>query len=174
MKELVLTWNSGTQSRVIRSNQPGIAANRFRIGRDPLTCDLVLPSVTPEDLSVSKLHVEIYFDPDRDRFFLHNLKGASNPPKLYGQVIYDAPVAIDKNGVLQLGKREFVIAVLVPNAVTVPPTPLPESPKSDTKPLVCPHCHTGYTYEEYGQLNGRCPNDGFPLHGASVYLPQNH
>lgn len=174
MKELVLTWNNGTQSRIVRSNQPGIVTNRFRIGRDPLTCDLVLPSVTQEDLSVSKLHVELYFDPDRDRFYLHNLKGASNPPKLYGQLVYDAPVAIDQNGVLQLGKREFVIALVVSEEVTAPRTAPLESTSPEIKPLVCPHCHTGYTYEDYGQVNGRCPNDGFPLHGASVYIPHTH
>ncbi|GAP94028.1 FHA domain-containing protein [Leptolyngbya sp. NIES-2104] len=172
MKELVLTWNGGSQSRVIRSNQPGILSNRFRIGRDPLTCDLVLPSVTQANLTVSKLHVEISFD--SDQFYLHNLKGASNPPKLYGQKVYDAPVVMDKNGVLQLGKCEIAIAIVVPKVVTVPPTNPAESSKPDSvKPLMCPHCATGYTYEESAQLNGRCPKDGFFLHGASVYIPHN-
>lgn len=167
MKELVLTWNGGSESRVIRSNQPGIPSNRFRIGRDP-TCDLVLPSVTYEDLTVSKLHVEIYFDATANQFYLHNLKGTSNPPKLYGQFVNDAPVIIDKNGVLQLGKREMTIVLVVPKEVTIPPTAsMPD------QPLVCPHCATGYTYEESARLNGRCPKDGFFLHGASVYIPQN-
>jgi hypothetical protein len=171
MKELILTWNSGTATRTIRSTQPGIPSHRFRIGRDPVTCDLVLPSVTQEDLTVSKLHVEIYFDPTSDTFYLRNLKGENNPPQLYGQRVYEAPVPIDKNGILQLGKRELQLAIVTfqEAPATIPPKLQEEFPK----PMACPQCSAGYTYEEAAKLNGRCPKDGFLLHGASIYIPQN-
>jgi hypothetical protein len=203
MKELTIAWNGGTSTRTVQASQLSRAGRRFRIGRDPATCDLVLPSATPEDLTVSKLHVELYFDVPSDTFYLQNLKGSQNPPRLYGQAVLDSPAAIDKTGTLQLGRRELQLTLVVAQPVappiaapisppTVPltiappeppqapahphPHPHPPAPPvvpvpAAAKPLVCPHCHTDYSYEESAQLNGRCPRDGFLLHGVSIYVP---
>lgn len=175
MKELILTWNTGTMTRTLYSAQPGIAHPKLRIGRDPVTCDLVLPSITQEDLTVSKLHVELYFDPTADQFYLRNLKGKSNPPKLYGNWVDDVPVPVDHDGELQLGRRVFQISVVLHTPIVIAPTTPPdlkaESTPTSALPLTCPHCASGYNYEEATKFNGRCPKDGFFLHGASIYIP---
>ena len=159
MKEIILSWNnkSSFESKTIRPDQPSKKPGKVRIGRDPSECDIVLPSASQEDLTVSKLHVEIYFDGRSDRFYLRNLKGEKNPPKVYGHTIHEEPAALNKDGIIYLGKRELKVTI----------KEIRELPK----PLICPRCKTGYTYEEGAKMAGRCLKDGFPLHGDSIYIP---
>ncbi len=165
MKELTLSWTNQSypESHTLRPHQPSKTPGKIRIGRDPAQCDLVIPSITEEDLTVSKLHIEIYFDETRHQFYLRNLKGTANPPTLYGTTVGDRPVPLDKDGSLYLGRKKIRLTL----KETAEP---PKSPEIAESPLVCPHCRTGYSYAEAAKMNHRCYKDGFPLQGGSIYI----
>ena len=73
---LTLQWTElgQTKTQIIHHQKNTKNPGTFRIGRDPAQCDLIL-----SDERISRLHVEIFFRPDWQRFYLRNLK-SHNPP----------------------------------------------------------------------------------------------
>ncbi|PSB56299.1 serine/threonine protein kinase, partial [filamentous cyanobacterium CCP1] len=78
--EMTLQWVEGGQahSQVIYPNQPSCHLGSIRIGRDPTRCDIVL-----SDITVSGLHVEIFFNAQDRSFYVRNLR-ETNPPLVNG------------------------------------------------------------------------------------------
>lgn len=135
---------------MIESSKYREAASHFRIGRDRSQCHLVL-----EDTTVSRLHVELFFKPDYQRFYLKNLQ-SNNPPKIDGGVLISGEVALNLGSTIELGTLRLTVGNIsqvnlnpsLPSA-TVPKLP-PLSPRLGRSPmqvspasygLECPHCH---------------------------------
>ncbi|NET56039.1 MAG: protein kinase [Symploca sp. SIO2E6] len=133
--ELTLEWFEGGQQRIqkIRQVQPTKNPGTFRIGRDPIRCDLVL-----SDPTVSALHVEIFFHLQQQYFYLRNLR-QSNPPLVNGQSLLTTEVALSQGQSLQLGQTPLRVATIVLSRHPVgyqPPNYSPQSPVYPPSPTV--------------------------------------
>ena len=121
--ELTLEWFEGGQQRIqrIREIQPTKNPGTFRIGRDPVQCDLVL-----SDPTVSGLNVEIFFHIQQQCFYLRNLR-QSNPPLVNGQSLLMGEVALFPGSNLRLGQTTFRVAniVLIRTPAGYPPPNYP-------------------------------------------------
>lgn len=73
----------------------------IRIGRDPQYCNLVLSEPT-----VSRTHVEIFFKPNWQRFYIRNLQ-PKNPPLVNGGLLIEGEAALNLDSVIQLGQLEL-------------------------------------------------------------------
>lgn len=139
MNRLTLEWVEAGQTRTqtISDQQATKQAGTFRIGRDPQQCDLVVQHPT-----VSKLHVEIFFDPQRYGFYLRNLR-ETNPPLVDQQYVNQGPVALQINSQLLLGNLEMRVSAinlaLLPTVVT-PPQPVAQlrQPIAASPPIASP------------------------------------
>ncbi|HEY9603336.1 MAG TPA: FHA domain-containing serine/threonine-protein kinase [Allocoleopsis sp.] len=106
VNEIILEWVEQGQpkTRSIRENQPSKHSGAVRIGRDPTVCDIVLP-----DATVSKLHVEIFFNPQQRCFSLRTLN-KSNPPIVDGEALPTGEVALHRGSRVRLGYIELRVA----------------------------------------------------------------
>jgi FHA domain len=121
MNALTLQWYDAGQLKTqqIYEQQPSKSPGTFRIGRDPIRCDILLSHPT-----VSGLHVEIFFHPQQQCFLIKNLR-LQNPPLVDGQQLIQGELPLFKGSVIQLGQMQLtVINVFVPNASNVPATVL--------------------------------------------------
>ena len=148
MSEITFAWTAGGQrvARTMRESDSTIVPGTIRVGRDPDRCDVVLPSVTERDRTVSRCHVEIVFDPNEFGYYLTNLR-PHNPVYIGGQVVTQ-PVLLHPGCIVQLGEVELAIdrVTAVPQTaiakppgeqVTVlrqPPTPPPPVPPQEDSP----------------------------------------
>lgn len=100
MRSLTIEWQESNKLRVeqIREYQPSKNPGTVRIGRNPNQCDIVLGHPT-----VSGLHVEIFFDPEQERFYLRNLRH-SNPPLVNGKNLAQGALAISQGSTICLGE----------------------------------------------------------------------
>lgn len=163
MHALTLRWAEKGQQKTetIQDQQPSKNPGTVRIGRDPSRCDIVL-----SDLTVSGLHVEIYFNSQSQSFYLRSLR-PSNPPVVDGHSLFQGEVPLGQGSVIYLGQMQLsVVAVSVgvggiaptqvisPQAlrgVTQRPPIVPQvqqvaaiTPQVSATPtgsLQCPHCH---------------------------------
>ena len=94
MAELQLEW---VESGISKSYKVELAI--IRIGRDPARCDLVLSHPT-----VSGLHVVIYLDPQKQSFWIRNMR-ESNPPIVDGHRLVQGEVELQKNSAIALGQQ---------------------------------------------------------------------
>ncbi|MCJ8279880.1 MAG: FHA domain-containing serine/threonine-protein kinase, partial [Rivularia sp. ALOHA_DT_140] len=103
--ELTLEWieENSIKTYKITNNQFSKIPGKIRIGRDPQDCDIVL-----SELTVSALHVEIFFNPQKEKFYLRNLR-QKNPPILDGQLLLAGEMPLYKSSVLRLGKQNIEI-----------------------------------------------------------------
>lgn len=103
MNRLTLEWIEAGQVRtqLITDQQPSKNYGTFRIGRDPNRCDLVVKHPT-----VSKLHVEIFFDPQQNGFYLRNLR-ETNPPLVNEHLVNYGAVLLHEGSNLLLGELEM-------------------------------------------------------------------
>jgi len=130
--------------------------------------------------TVSGLHVEIFYDPQRNGFYLRNLRD-SNPPVVDRQKLTQGDVALRQGMSIYLGQVELQVVaiapsvantVLVPPIVTttepVPPTARPTgSQGSSAYGLMCPKCKQVSPYE---RLSLGCPWCGTSLAAAVSIL----
>lgn len=102
MYELTLTQINvqGLSAETYRCNLHQIT-DVIRIGRDPHYCDLVLAEPT-----VSRTHIEIFFKPNWQRFYVRNLQ-PKNPPLINGGLLVEGEAALSLDSVLQLGQLEL-------------------------------------------------------------------
>lgn len=149
--QLILTWTEldRPKTQTIDSCKYEEMSQVFRLGRDPSQCNLVFLENT-----VSRLHVELFFRTELQRFFLRNLQ-PKNPPKIDGGALISGEVALHPGSSIELGKLYLTVSNIsnVQPHVTLPPTSqkrpqtLPPQPLrspillSSHYGLECPHCH---------------------------------
>lgn len=106
LHELTLEWeeNGQLRNRKILEKQHSKNRGRVRIGRDPQECDIVIP-----DPTVSALHIEIFFQMQKQMFYLRNLR-QFNPPIVDGQLLLagEMPLSIGSN--IRLGQQNFKVS----------------------------------------------------------------
>jgi len=157
MSELSLAW---VEAGITKSYRIGLTMTR--IGRDPARCDLVLTHPT-----VSGLHVVIYFDPQKQSFWMRNMR-ESNPPVVDGQKLSSGEVALKTNSAIALGQQ----ILQVTNIEIALPSQAPISRNPDhVYGLQCPNlkCAKISPYERIALV---CPWCGTSLAGAaSSILP---
>lgn len=137
MNSLTLQWYDAEllkiQVRTIYPKQSSKNVGTFRIGRDPLRCDLVLANPT-----VSGLHVEIFFDSHHLGFFIRNLR-QSNPPLVDGKQLFEEILPLFEGSTIYLGQQELkVTAVSITKVSSVPPTVLSPPPVPNSQPVTPP------------------------------------
>ena len=125
------------------------------LGRDPERADLVL--VDPQK-RVSRRHVEIFWHPPKQTFYLrnltrHNPAGSQNPAIVDGQRVIGEDVPLQVGSQLQLGG--FVVVV---TDIQIPPAQqgLPESVEQPVFGVKCPNNHL-ISYDYLGLV---CPHCG--------------
>ncbi|NJN57175.1 MAG: FHA domain-containing protein [Leptolyngbyaceae cyanobacterium SL_5_9] len=178
MNQLTLQWVEAGQVKtytVADQQQSGKPSGSTRIGRDPVRCNLVLTHPT-----VSGLHVEIFYDPQRGGFYLRNLRD-SNPPVVDRQKLTEGDVMLRQGTSIYLGQVELqvtAIATRVANTVVVPPPVATTAPAllveeptasqaGSAYGLRCPRCHQISPYE---RLSLGCPWCGTSLAAAISVL----
>ena len=105
---LTLEWLEAgeVKTRKILEKQQSKNSGKIRLGRDPLLCDIVVP-----DPTVSGLHVEIFFYPPQQRFYLRNLR-QKNPPILDGQLLLAGDMPLSIGSSLRLGQQDFKVSAI--------------------------------------------------------------
>ncbi len=105
LHELSLEWveNSEIKTYKITNNQLTKTPGKIRIGRDPQDCDIVL-----SELTVSALHVEIFFNSEKEKFYLRNLR-QKNPPVLDGQLLLAGEMPLSVSSILRLGQQNIKV-----------------------------------------------------------------
>jgi hypothetical protein len=176
MNALTLQWHDAGQDRTqtIYEQQPSKNPATVRIGRDPLRCDIIISNLT-----VSGLHVEIFFHPQQQHFYIRNLR-SPNPPLVDGKQLVQGETPLREGSIIYLGQTKLqVIAVKINStAATVVTLPQPEvnpghrQSMSPTKPkgtygLECPKCHKVSPAEN---LYTGCPWCGTSLAAAVSML----
>ncbi|NJO40571.1 MAG: protein kinase [Cyanobacteria bacterium CRU_2_1] len=152
--ELTLEWTDSGQiyRQAIYPQQPSKQSGSIRIGRDPAHCDIVLTNLT-----VSGLHVEIFYHPPDQHFYVRNLR-QTNPPLVDGQPLPQGERVLSQGSLVRLGQVELRIATIslkpqpvghIPPPNPPAPAPLPHPVESTEKaplgfaynppPLVQPH-----------------------------------
>ncbi|MBO1347417.1 MAG: FHA domain-containing protein [Hormoscilla sp. GUM202] len=123
MQELTLKWTESDLERIetIREQQPSKHPGTVRLGRDPTTCDIIF-----KDQTVSRLHVEIFYDRRRGSFCLRNLK-PDNPPMVDEQIVGSGEVTLSSGNIIHLGQIE--IKVIAPVTPTILHPPQPRTPR---------------------------------------------
>lgn len=106
LHELTLEWvqDEEIKMRKILEHQHSKNPGRIRIGRDPEQCDIVLLEPT-----ISGLHVEIFFHPQKQNFYLRNLR-QQNPPILDGQLLLAGEMPLTTGSSLRLGHQVFTVS----------------------------------------------------------------
>ena len=187
MNALTLQWYDVGQKKIqqISDRQASKNPGTFRIGRDPLQCDMVL-----SDGTVSRLHIEIFFHPQQQNFYIRNLK-PGNPPLVDGQQLFNGEMPLKQGSTIRLGQQtEIRVADIVNHAIAatiiVPPTPpvtptspfqqqpIPQGNHHHSHPvsqgaygLECPKCHKVSSLEH---LQVGCPWCGTSLAAAVSVL----
>jgi len=107
--KLTLQWvdkNRQTKNQTILENQLTKNQNVFRIGRDAQKCDLIFPEV----ITVSREHIDIFFNPQDKGFYLRSLR-ENNSPEIDGQKINTTTeIALKQGNTIKLG--ELILKVV--------------------------------------------------------------
>lgn len=106
--ELTLEWYDAglLHRRDIQPQQSTRYPGAVRIGRDPSRCDIVL-----SDITVSGLHVEIFFNSDDQHFYVRNLR-ETNPPVIDGRSLPQGERVLNQDSRLQLGQVELNVTAI--------------------------------------------------------------
>jgi serine/threonine-protein kinase len=144
--ELTLEWYDAglPHSRVIQPHQSTRHLGAVRIGRDPTRCDVVL-----SDITVSGLHVEIFFNPDDQHFYVRNLR-TTNPPVVDGRTLPQGERVLNQESRLQLGQVELKVTTIVvreyssrsgtiKSQASSTPIPMGQDPGGLSVPMPVPH-----------------------------------
>jgi FHA domain len=108
MNALTLQWHEAgiTRTKQIYAQQPSKNPGTCRIGRDPLRCDIVLTHPT-----VSGLHIEIFFDPQKQRFYIRNLR-EPNPPQVDGKPLVKGEMTLSEGSIIYLGQQPLQVTAI--------------------------------------------------------------
>jgi hypothetical protein len=129
MHKITFEWMEGSQirSRTISSDEQTIVAKKIRIGRDSSLCDVVVED--PKN-QVSRLHAEIYFNPNLDSFCVCNATWDQTNPNV---LFVDEILVTDEEKILHSGSiiklREIPLKIveiqLDQSTVIINPSPQP-------------------------------------------------
>lgn len=145
MHRLVLEWVEEGRDRSQAFSFNSTGEQSIRIGRDDRQCNLVIKDAT---LTVSGLHVEIFFNSRSQNFCLRNLtknRQRPNPAWVNGQKIVEQEADLNPGATIQLGKVKLRANIMAPQ-----PKPIyglkchicnRVSPRADLS-LVCRWCGT--------------------------------
>lgn len=159
MSELTLTW---VESDITKQYKIGLTM--VRVGRDPARCDLVL-----SDPTVSGLHVVIYFDPQKRKFWLRNMR-ESNPPVVDGKRLVQGEIELQQNSAIALGHQILQITEIVTQSPQKS-VPTPHNNPNQAYGLQCPNLKCA-KISSYEKITLVCPWCGTSLAGAaSSILP---
>jgi hypothetical protein len=183
MNVLTLQWQETNQNitQNIYDNQPSKNPGTVRIGRDPGQCDIILTHPT-----VSGLHVELFFEPQQQQFYIRNLR-EPNPPQINDQPLIKGEMMLEKGSLIYLGQQKLEVTNIslekIPPTIIAPPqlqirprtqnhSPTPAPPTKPTKPtpiygLQCSRCDKVSPAEN---LNIGCPWCGTSLAAAISVL----
>lgn len=155
MYKLTLEWREGNQGRsqTFTSATPTKHRGTIRIGRDRKQCDLVLSET---ESSLSRLHVEIFFNTSTQSFWVRNLTkdrlpAKRNPVIVDNQKILDGEVEIKVGSQIQLGKLAFKIIAIEQQQ--------PELDRASDLPVYGINCPSGHVLP-YDYLGLFCPHCG--------------
>lgn len=155
MYKLTLEWLEGgrERSQTFTSAQGTKCPGAIRIGRSKEQCDLV-PSES--ESSLSRLHVEIFFNSNTNNFWVRNLTrdrptAKRNPIIVDGQKVLEGEASIKTGSQIQLGKIVLKIRAIEQleieqiNQVSSQPVYGIKCPSGHVLPydylgLFCPHC----------------------------------
>ncbi|MBD2770601.1 FHA domain-containing protein [Iningainema tapete] len=167
MNALILHWHDAGKDKTQQIDEQINSKNHgtVRIGRDPLRCDIVLSHPT-----VSGLHVEIFFYPQQQSFFIRNLR-EQNPPLVDGRQLVHGEMPLSDGTKIFLGQQELkvtltsnipptiIVTPQVPPAVPVGQPPFsPASPPQHQQPQAG-HYHNPQTpvAQPQGDYGLECP-----------------
>jgi FHA domain len=179
--QLTLTWTESgrVKTQIVPDVPIGKTSECFRIGRDPAQCDLILL-----DNTISRRHVEIFFKPDWNRFYLRNLQ-PKNPPKIDGGILIEGEAALSRGSLIELGQVKLNVTHISDvqpshfSAESVSAKPDQYSPpisfrspilfSTSTYSLECPHCRN---FSPLDMRNSACTHCGHFLADAeSILIP---
>ncbi|WP_271253246.1 FHA domain-containing protein [Pseudanabaena sp. Chao 1811] len=159
MSELTLAWVEAGLTKKYK-----IGLTMVRVGRDPARCDLVL-----SDPTVSGLHVVIYFDPQKRKFWLRNMR-ESNPPVVDGKRLVQGEIELQQNSAIALGHQILQITEIVTQSPQKS-VPTPHNNPEQAYGLQCPNLKCA-KISSYDKITLVCPWCGTSLAGAaSSILP---
>lgn len=115
---ITLAWqeNKEIRTRTIAQSDRTIQPHKIIIGRSEKECDIVLKHSDPMTIrTVSKTHLEIFYDQQQNKFLAKNLTQNRQPPKKPNPLIIDGKkiiyetIEIHKNTIIKLGKITMVV-----------------------------------------------------------------
>ncbi|MBE9221262.1 FHA domain-containing protein [Cyanobacterium stanieri LEGE 03274] len=119
MYSVTLAWqeNREIHTRTITENDYTLRPQRIIIGRgEEKECDIILKHSDPTIIkTVSKTHLEIFYDQEKNKLFAQNLTKNRQPPKqpnpiiINGKKIIHDILEIHKKTVIKLGKITLVV-----------------------------------------------------------------
>jgi len=148
MNALTLQWHDADQDKTqnIYEQQPSQNPGTVRIGRNPLRCDIILSHLT-----VSGLHIEIFFHHQQQRFYIRNLR-SQNPPVVDGRQLVQGEMPLTQGSSISLGQIKLNVTCIatgsIPATILMPPNPpvhighnYNPAPLPGVYGLECPKCH---------------------------------
>lgn len=109
MYQLLLEWTEKNTKKkyAISSQKP------TKIGRDhtPGQCDLI---INPHDLNISRVHIEIFFDRQKNNFLLQNLANHNPMIKINGTPFTHSQIPLGKDTAITLGNTMIKVVDIVP------------------------------------------------------------
>lgn len=159
MSELTLQWSElgQTKTLILRDQQPSKQLGKIRLGRDPALCDIVF-----QERSVSGLHVEIFFQPQAQQFFIRNLR-LQNPPLVDGTLLKQGDLPVRAGSRIKLGRVDLNITAMAITPVSTSPTfPKSGPPSTAAYGLQCPQCDHVAAYSN-NAIKQDCPMCGHSM-----------
>ena len=126
VNQLTLEWQEAGQLRniTIQDKQQSKNPGTIRIGRDPAQCDIIF-----SDMTVSGLHVEIFFNQQQQCFYVRNLR-QTNPPIIDGCPLPTGEVTFSQGSNIQLGQMNLKVTnISLGQSSSVAPTQLATTTK---------------------------------------------
>lgn len=133
MPQINLVWND-SQNRFKNYQLSLLEADLYKktnIGRDQQRCEIWI-----EHNTVSRVHAEISFKPDWQRFYLRNI-AANNPPRVDGGILTEGEVALYDGSIIQFGQVLIQVSDVVVEVAAAYPQATP-SPQIPAAPAVSP------------------------------------
>jgi hypothetical protein len=137
------------KNQQVYEQQNGKNTGTFRIGPDPIRCD-----IDSNHPAVSGLHIEIFFHSQQQSFYIRSLR-EPNPPQVDNKPLVKGEMPLNKGSIIYLGHQPIQVMAIsinsIPATMIVPPSAKPghyhhHKPSLPTQPtavygLECPKCH---------------------------------
>jgi len=174
MQQLTLEWAIANQnlSQTLLLDQSTKTPGVIRVGRDASRCDVILNHPDPSiEKTVSGLHIEIFFNPTTNTFYLRNLTRDRQPPKQPNPVVVDGQKVITEEVPLRVGSQiRLGRMTLTVRAIELPQVAA-QVPGRPQYMKVCANSKTPHYYPlTYDKFN--CEACGYVMLGATLLYPE--